>query len=274
MVTALVSWSKPTPGAETSLATIRSTPLASQLGRGPRPSTSPVSAANPTSTWPGRRRPAELGQDVGGRLEDELGHPVGLVTAWCRRGAFGPEVGHRGGHDHDVGVVGACSSMAASISAAVSTRTTSTPAGAGRSRRGHQDDVGAPVGGGLGHGVALLARRAVGDEADRVDRLAGPAGADHDPSPGEVPVRAVEVPEPGRPSERPPTDGGHDVGRLGQASGADVTAGQPALAGVHHVHAPAAQRGQVVLDGGVLPHLGVHGRADHHRGPRWRAGWR
>ena len=36
---------------------------------------------------------------------------------------------------------------------------------------------------------------------------------------------------------------------------------------VDHVHAAAAQRRQVLLHGRVLPHLGVHGRAHHHRGP-------
>ena len=34
-----------------------------------------------------------------------------------------------------------------------------------------------------------------------------------------------------------------------------------------HVHAPAAQRRQVLLHRRVLPHLGVHRRADDHRRP-------
>ena len=58
-----------------------------------------------------------------------------------------------------------------------------------------------------------------------------------------------------------------DVGRLGQPPGPDVAPGQPALARRHHVHPAPAQGGQVLLDGGVLPHLGVHGRAHHHRRP-------
>ena len=45
----------------------------------------------------------------------------------------------------------------------------------------------APRGGGLvGEGVALLARRAVGDDPHRVDRLAGAAGGDEHAQPGEV----------------------------------------------------------------------------------------
>jgi hypothetical protein len=67
-------------------------------------------------------------------------------------------------------------------------------------------------------------------------------------------------------------DGGHDGGGIGEASRADVAAGQAARLGPHDVHTPFGQRGEVVLDRGVLPHLGVHGRADHHRAPGWREG--
>ena len=40
------------------------------------------------------------------------------------------------------------------------------------------------------------------------------------------------------------------------------------VVGLDDVHAAAAQRGDVVDDGRVLPHLGVHRRADHDRRPR------
>ena len=55
---------------------------------------------------------------------------------------------------------------------------------------------------------------------------------------------------------------------IGEPAGADVAAGQPADAGLDDVHAAAAQRGEVLDDGRVLPHLGVHRRADEHRRPR------
>ena len=45
---------------------------------------------------------------------------------------------------------------------------------------------------------------------------------------------------------------------LGEAAGAGVAAGEAAFLGVDHVHAAGAQHGEVLLDGGVLPHLGVH----------------
>ena len=53
------------------------------------------------------------------------------------------------------------------------------------------------------------------------------------------------------------------VRRLGQPARADVAARQTAGRGLDDVDAPAPQRGQVVLRRRVLPHLGVHGRADH-----------
>ena len=52
--------------------------------------------------------------------------------------------------------------------------------------RGDEGDLGAPGRGLLGEGVALLARRPVADEADRVDRLAGAARGDQHRQPGEV----------------------------------------------------------------------------------------
>ena len=61
----------------------------------------------------------------------------------------------------------------------------------------------APRGAGLlGEGVALLARGAVGDEAHRVDRLAGAAGGDQHVQPGRGPARSST-----------PLDRGHDVAR-------------------------------------------------------------
>ena len=58
----------------------------------------------------------------------------------------------------------------------------------------------------------------------------------------------------------------HDLFRLPQAAHAEVPAGQAAFGRLEHVHAPPAQHRDVVLHRRVLPHLGVHGRADQHRG--------
>ena len=58
------------PGrSPTSLTTSRSQPLRASLARPwarTSPSASPVSAAKPTTTWPGARRGDQLGEDVGG----------------------------------------------------------------------------------------------------------------------------------------------------------------------------------------------------------------
>ena len=59
---------------------------------------------------------------------------------------------------------------------------------------------------------------------------------------------------------------------LGQPALAGVGAGQPALGGLEHDDAARAQGGDVGLGGGVLPHLGVHGRSHHHRAARRQQG--
>ena len=42
----------------------------------------------------------------------------------------------------------------------------------------------------------------------------------------------------------------------------------------HDPDAPTGQGGQVLAHGRVLPHLGVHGGTDQHRGPRGQQGRR
>ena len=59
-----------------------------------------------------------------------------------------------------------------------------------------------------------------------------------------------------------------DGGRVGEPSCAHVTSGQAPLFGLEHVDTAPKERGEVLLDCGVLPHLGVHRRADEHRGAR------
>src|SRR6185437_9039605 len=87
MVTALVSWSNPAPGAVTSLTTSRSTPLRLSLRR-PRSTASPVSAANPTSTCPGGRRAASPARMSGVCSRTISGIPSSLVS-FRSAGAFG-----------------------------------------------------------------------------------------------------------------------------------------------------------------------------------------
>jgi hypothetical protein len=84
--------------------------------------------------------------------------------------------------------------------------------------------------------------------------LAGAAGGDHHGRPA-------------RSGGEHRVDGGHDALGCGEAAVPHVAAGEPARFGLDDVHAARPQRGEVVLHRRVLPHLGVHGRAHHHRGP-------
>ena len=115
-----------------------------------------------------------------GRQSARVAEPFLSLVAGDRRRA---EVGDRGGHDDDVGVGGLGEHRGPRSSSAVPTGTTRTPNGAGRSTLARdQHDVGAAGGGDPGQRPALLARGAVAEVADRVQRLAGAAGADRRPA--------------------------------------------------------------------------------------------
>ena len=100
---------------------------------------------------------AELGEDVGGGLEDDLGRAAGLLDLAGRR----RRTGRKSATAAAITTTSAPSarlSTACSISAAVSTRTTSMPTRHGQADGGDERDLGAAGGGLLGDGVALLAR--------------------------------------------------------------------------------------------------------------------
>ena len=158
--------------------------LAAQLPRA-LAATSSVSAAKPDQGLTGPLGRAQRGEDVGGGLEDDLGRPgVLLDLALGRRPWAGSRPRRRPSRPRRPGRRGP--STASAISAAVSTATTSTPAGAGRSTVVTSVTL-APRGDGLGgDGVALLARRAVGDDPHGVDGLAGAARGDQHAQAGEV----------------------------------------------------------------------------------------
>ena len=84
-----------------------------------------------------------------------------------------------------------------------------------------QRDVGAALGHHPSHRIALLARTAVADEAHRVDRLAGAAGADEDLHAGQV-VRQRVAAVQQQLGQR------GDLLGLGQPARAAVGAGEPA----------------------------------------------
>ena len=91
----------------------------------------------------------------------------------------GPEVGDGRGHHDDVGGRRCAPARPAPSRRRSSTCTTLDAGGDGPVDRGDEGDLRRRAERGLfGDGVALLARRSVGDEPHRVDRLAGAAGGD------------------------------------------------------------------------------------------------
>jgi hypothetical protein len=105
--------------------------------------------------------------------------------------------------------------------------------------------------------VPLEAGRAVADEADRVDGLAGASRRDHD-------APAGEVAEPPARGAQDLTADLEDLRRIGQPAAASVGAREPARGRVDHDRAPLPERRHVGAGGRVLPHLGVHRRREDH----------
>ena len=210
---------------------------------------------------PGGRRAARPARMSGVGSRTSSGSPSSLESFVARR-PLGAEVRHRGGHDHDVGAFGGGADRVLHVGRRlhVDPRDRRRDVGRERERRGrHQGHRRAAAGRGDGDGVALLARGAVRDEAHRIERLAGAAGA-HD----DARARAGRAgsPRPSRSRTRATITRG-----IGQPTFARVAAGQPPALGRDDLDAAPLQRGEVLAHRGVLPHLGVHGGADDHRRP-------
>lgn len=171
----------------------------------------------------------------------------------------GPEVGDRGGHHQHVGLRGALGHRVAQLGRGADVDDLDTggidqPGGV----PGDQGDLGAALGRHPRHGIALLARAAVADEAHRVDRFAGAAGGDQHLAAGEVVGQRVVA------FQQQVGQGGDLLG-FGQPARPAVRPGEAPGGGLEHHRAPPAQRGHVVDGGRVQPHLGVHGRREQHR---------
>ena len=199
---------------------------------------------------------AEPGQDVRRLLQDDLRHAVALLEL-AIGGLLRTEVGDGGGHDDDGGVAALLLDRRLQLGGSFH----AAHAGANWWRTvdgADEHDVGPACRRLSGDRVALLARAAVGDDPHGVDRLARPAGGDDEPHPGEIGARRIEEARRCR----------HDLDRIGQPSSPGIAPSQAADGGPFDVDAAATQRGDVLGDCRVLPHLGVHGRADEHRRPR------
>ena len=172
-VTSLSALSKPIELSETSLTTIASIPLRSSLPRARSTKSPPCSAANPTRTWPSRRLAARPARTSAVGSSSSAEHRLPARARACARSGRGPEVGDRSGHQQDVAVGEGGTGRRLELGGAARRRSRSTPAARQRDVGGDQGHLGAAAGGGLGQGDAHSAARAVADEADRVDRLAG-----------------------------------------------------------------------------------------------------
>ena len=126
-----------------------------------------------------------------------------------------------------------------------------------RARRSHERHFRTAVESGLGQSEALLAGRAVREDAHRIDRLLG-ASRRHD----EAPSRERTVPA-GR-----ATDVAEDLLRLEHAAASGEARSHPALGGPDHGGAARAEHREIRLDGGVLEHAGIHRGSDEERTAR------
>ena len=104
-----------------------------------------------------------------------------------------------------------------------------------------------------------MPRKRTGSRGSRV-----PPGADHHVAAGEVRLGRA-------PGQHPAADL-EDLRGVGQPALAGVGAGEAADGGLDDDGAAAAQGGDVLLGGGVLPHLGVHRGGEHHRAARGEQG--
>ena len=207
---------------------------------------------------------AERGEDVDGGLQAHLGHAIGLLEL-ARGHGDRSEVGHRGGHDDDVGTARVRHDGTVHLVRGLDT----DHLGRGGRRPfagGHQHDLCAASDRLVRQGVTLLAARAVAQVTNRVDGLTGATGGDQDAQAAQVRVgRLDRIGADARPH------GVDDVGRVREPPHADVASREVAARRRHHGDATGHERRDVLLDRRVLPHLGVHRRTDHHRSRGSRA---
>ena len=145
-----------------------------------------VSAAKPTSTWPGRRRePSSARMSTVGTIS-KLGGPDDFLILWPAAAAR-PVVGDGSGH-HDCTGTGGCGKDRPSHLFGVST-SQPRPQRRRQVAGGHEHHVGTTCDELLGDRVALFARATVADVPHRVDRLAGPAALTTTLTPARLPCR-------------------------------------------------------------------------------------
>src|SRR5688572_7143735 len=201
---------------------------------------------------------AEPRKHVRRRLELEPPWFLGLRTLSLDR-LGGTVVGHSGRHHQYVGAGGASPRLALHVGGGRRLDDLDTGrSGDGDVRREERHRGAAPPGLG-GEGDAHPARRAVAEEADRVERLAGAAGADEHPGAGERTLCLIDT------CSQQRLDPRGDGVRLAHPAEPDLALGELPRLGADQLDAAGAQDGHVRLRRLVLPHARVHRRGDQHR---------
>ncbi len=156
----------------------------------------------------------------------------------------------------------AADTTASRSSSVVSTRTTLTPAGSGSDTFAATRVTSAP------RAAAARARATPCSPEERLPRKRTGSIGSRVPPADTTTVRPARSSEVGSSADAAGQDvlaDGEDLVGLGQAALAGVGAGEAADRRLEDQGAALAQRGDVRLGGGVLPHLGVHGRREDDR---------
>ena len=251
----------------TSLTTSRSQPLRASLSRpcsSTSPPASPVSAANPTTTWPGApRRPTSSARTSGCCSSATRRGPAPVVVLLDLGAGSAPraEVGDRGGHRPRRRRPRPPADRLPQLGGRARRARRATPAGSGSATLAATRVTSAPRGRrGRGQRVrpagrwTRLPRNRTGSSGSRV-----PPARHHDVRP----ARSAAAP----PRPQDACTARRQIARgLGQPALAGVGAGEPPAGGLEHDarRAPAACA-TLACGGGVLPHLGVHRRGEHDR---------
>ena len=190
---------------------------------------------------------AQIAQNILGAAQGNGQVAVGLLDFIVGHG-LGGVVGHGGGLDDDVGVLGLSGYGLIHILSGDNGDCAHERRILQRRGAGHQSHIRAPEHGRVGDGIAHFAAGMVGEIAHRIQGLLGGAGGDENP-------KALKILLTGENGLDPVID----VVRLGHFSLTHCAAGQMAGQRLHDEIAPLPQHGEILLGGGIFVHIGVHG---------------
>src|SRR5664280_903376 len=258
---ALWATSKPRP-FPTSLTTSRSQPLRASLDRpwvSTPPLSSPVSAAKPTTTWPGRTRSAPSSVRMSGlRTRASDGGSAASVFLILTTDRTAGAKSATAAAITIASAPGAAASTAVRSSAVETTGTTVTPAGNGTARLAATSVTSAP------RAAAVLASATPWRPDERLPRKRTGSRCSR------VPPALTTTWRPARSARSPATPRASTNRATAKISVGSGSRPAPESAPVRRPTAGSSttalrQRGDVDPGGRVFPHLGMHRRRVHHR---------